>query len=160
MNCFKCGYVNQTGDRFCKNCGALLDNNYQQQSINNINSQVQQPINNTNNQSINNQQFNKENINFDSNPVNNEIIIPNMKKWAILSIVVPIVAIIWYWFIGLSTFMSIIIITLVFEFARRGELANKKLANIGKFFNWILIGITFIMFIINFLIGLLTELNR
>ena len=151
MDCFKCGFTNLPSDRFCKKCGAFLESNYSE-SINNIN-QVQQPIDNTSNELINNQQFNSTSVNSNCNYVNKEAT-SNMTKWAILSIIVPIVAIIWYWFIGLSTLMAIVIAALGFEFSKRGELTNKKLANVGKIFNGIFVGIIIIMFIINLAIAL------
>ena len=267
MNCSKCGYSNTIGDRFCKNCGILLENNQPQQSINNVNSQFQQPINNigeqqlygqpvnninsqqtyqqytntngnldpnyvnktvsqqsinniggqqlygqpvnninsqqTYQQQTNNQQYTNTNGNLDSNYVNktvsqqpinniggqqlygqpvnninsqqtyqqqtnnqqytntngnldsnyvNKAVNPNMKKWAILSIVVPVVGIIWYWFIGLSFYIAVLIAAAGFGFAQKGEMSNKKLATIGKVCNGILLGMAIIVFIINLIL--------
>ena len=215
MNCSKCGYSNTIGDRFCKNCGILLENNQPQQSINNVNSQFQQPINNigeqqlygqpvnninsqqtyqqytntngnldpnyvnktvsqqpinniggqqlygqpvnninsqqTYQQQTNNQQYTNTNGNLDSNYVN-KAVNPNMKKWAILSIVVPVVGIIWYWFIGLSFYIAVLIAAAGFGFAQKGEMSNKKLATIGKVCNGILLGMAIIVFIINLIL--------
>ena len=169
MNCSKCGYNNTTGDRFCKNCGILLENNQPQQSINNVNSQFQQPINNigeqqlygqpvnninsqqTYQQQTNNQQYTNTNGNLDSNYVN-KAVNKNKKKWAILSIVVPVVGIIWYWFIGLSFYLAVLIAAAGFGFAQKGEMSNKKLATIGKVCNGILLGMAIVVFIINLIL--------
>ncbi len=157
MNCSKCGYNNTTGDRFCKNCGILLENNQPQQSINNVNSQFQQPINNISGQQLyqqqtNNQQYTNTNGNLDHNYVN-KAVNPNMKKWAILSIVVPVVGIIWYWFIGLSFYLAVFIAAAGFGFAQKGEMSNKKLATIGKVCNGILLGMAIVVFIINLIVA-------
>ena len=137
MNCSKCGYSNQIDDRFCKNCGSPLENNHLQETTNNIN----------------NQQINNSNGSLDSNNIN-KALTPNMKKWAILSIILPVIAIIWYWFIGLNTYSAVVIVALGFEFARRGDLTNRNLSTIGRVFNFILIGMTILMFIMKLAIEL------
>lgn len=127
MFCIKCGTQNNNGEKFCKNCGVLLENGQTQQQINNINSRL------------------------DSNYVNKGIN-PNMKKWAILSVIVPVVAIIWYIFIGLSFYLAILIAATGFSFAQKGEMADKKLATIGKVANGILIGLALIMLVLQLLV--------
>lgn len=135
MYCSKCGFQNDNVERFCKNCGILLENSQPQQQVNNnFNSQVQQPMYNCQPSS----QYQNNNGELDS----------KMKKWAILSIVVPIVAIIWYWFIGLSFYLAIFIAVVGFGFSEKGSKSSKKIANIGKICNGVLIGMALIMFIL------------
>lgn len=164
MYCSKCGSQNVNGERFCKNCGSLLENNQPQEVVNNISSQFQQPVNNgmmeqpvnnyqqTTNQQVmynqpSNSQYQNNNSGLDQNYIN-KAINPNMKKWAILSIIVPIIAIIWYWFIGLSFYLAIAIAAAGFGFAEKGKMSNKKLATIGKVLNGILCGLAVVMLIL------------
>jgi len=170
MYCSKCGSQNINGERFCKGCGTLLENNQPQQLVNNVNVQPQQPINNgiaeqpannyqqsANQQSMYNQpsnsQYQNNSSRLDSNYVS-KAVNPNMKKWAILSIVVPIIAIIWYWFIGLSFYLAIAIAAAGFGFAEKGKMSNKKLATIGKVLNGILCGLAIVMLVLQLIVTL------
>ena len=175
MYCSKCGSQNINGERFCKNCGILLENNQPQQSVNNMNGQAQQPINNGmmgqamyNQQPMNNgnpatqqfqqpmnQQYSNNNGSLDSKHVE-QAINPNMKKWAILSIIVPVAGIIWYWYIGLSLYLAIFISATGFGFAEKGKMANKKLATIGKVCSGVLVGMAIIMFVLQ-IIGIFAQ---
>ena len=132
MYCSKCGFLNNNGEKYCKNCGILLEEN-----------QVQQPT--TNN--VDNQQFQNNTGNLSSTYVNNAIN-PNMKKWAILSIIIPAIAIVWYLFIGLSVYIAVIIASVGFSFAKKGEVSDKKLALVGKILNGILVGLAIVMLIL------------
>lgn len=136
MFCSKCGTQNSSEDKFCKNCGFLLENNDVSQQTNNVNNLEQKTTNISEG--------------LDPNYIN-QAVNPNMKKWAILSIVVPVVAIIWYIFIGLSFYLAIVIAAVGFEFARKGEMANKKLATIGKVSSGILVGMAIIMLVLQLL---------
>ena len=171
MLCTKCGVENNSNERFCKNCGNIIESqqiqnnqqfnsqsvnsNYNQQNINP--SQIiynQQQSTNYSQQAVNNNQqtyMNNQNGNLDSKYVQNAVN-PNMKKWAILSIVVAVAGLIWYWFIGLSFYLAIFIAAAGFGFAQKGEMADKKLATIGKVANGILVGMAIIMLILQ-LIG-------
>lgn len=159
MYCSKCGFQNVNGERFCKNCGVLLENNQSQQMVNNINSTFQQPMNNNmNGQPINNiyqqpinQQYTNTYGNLDPNYID-KAVNPNMKKWAILSIVVPVAGIIWYWFIGLTFYLAILIAATGFGFAEKGKMADKKLSIIGKVCSGILVGMAVVMFIMNLIL--------
>ena len=93
----------------------------QQQPMNN--QQYQQPQQNINPQVSNNY---SNSGTLDQNYID-KAVNPNMKKWAILSVVVPAVAIIWYWFIGLSFYIAIMLSAAGFGFDQKGEMANKKL---------------------------------
>ena len=156
MFCSKCGFQNNQGEMFCKNCGTRLESNNQQQAPQNPTNQfiqpqqssqpdmTQQPQQNVNPQVSNNYSNNGTlSQNYIDKAVN-----PNMKKWAILSVVVPAVAIIWYWFIGLSFYIAIMLAAAGFGFAQKGDMANKKLATIGKVLNGILAGMAIVMFIL------------
>lgn len=151
MFCSKCGFQNNQGEMFCKNCGTRLENNNQQQAPQNPTNQFIQPQQNVNPQVSNNYSNNGTlSQNYIDKAVN-----PNMKKWAILSVVVPAVTIIWYWFIGLSFFIAIMLAAAGFGFAQKGDMANKKLATIGKVLNGILAGIAIVLFILQ----LINEFN-
>lgn len=146
MLCTKCGAENNANERFCRNCGNLIA---EQQFQNN-----QQQATNYGQQTVNNNQqtyMNNQNGNLDSNYVQNAVN-PNMKKWAILSIVVAVAGLVWYWFIGLSFYLAILIAAAGFGFAQKGEMADKKLATVGKVANGILVGMAIVMFILQ-LIG-------
>lgn len=146
MFCSKCGMQNVSGEQFCKNCGTILNNQMlNQQPV----SQGQYP-----NNQMSNQQIQNNNGTLNANYVN-QVVNPNMKKWAILSIIVPVVGIVWYWFIGLSFYVAIFIASCGFGFAQKGEMANKKLATIGKVLNGILCGMAILMFIL-YLIDIFT----
>lgn len=175
MYCSKCGSQSVNGERFCKNCGTLFENNQPQQSVNNMNGQAQQQINNGmmgqpmyNQQPMNNgnpatqqfqqsmnQQYSNNNSGLDPKYVE-QAVNPNMKKWAILSIVVPIAGIIWYWFIGLNLYLAIFIAATGFGFAEKGKMANKKLATIGKVCSGVLVGMAIIMFVLQ-IIGIFAQ---
>ncbi len=153
MICSNCGTQNDQGVVFCSNCGMRLENAVQpqqpfsQQSVENL---------------IDNQMYQQQNVNmqYANNIPNqdyiNKAVNPNMKKWAILSIVVPVIAIIWYWFIGLSFYIAVIIAAAGFGFAQKGEIANKKMAVAGRVLNGILAGMAIIMLIIQ----LITAFNK
>lgn len=144
MFCSKCGCQNTNGEKFCKNCGVLLENKEIQNTITNqINPNVK--ILDINNNSNNNE----NSSNTLSQETINKSINPNMKKWAILSIIVPVAGIIWYWFIGLSFYLAIIISAAGFSFAEKGKMADKRLATIGKICNWVLTIMAIIVLIIN-----------
>jgi len=125
MFCSKCGSQNINGERFCKNCGILLENNQPQQTINNTNGQIQQSMN------------------------IDKAVNPNMKIWAILSIIVPIIGILWFWFIGLSLYLAILIACVGYVFSDKGKVSNKKLSNIGNLLNGIFIGMVIVVFTLN-----------
>lgn len=118
--CPNCGTQNSINERICKNCDYILTNTSQQQAPSNA----------------------------QSNTNSNNITDSNMKKWAILSIVIPVVGMIWYWFIGLSFYLAIIIAVAGFSFASKGEKAAKTLAIIGRVLNGILCAMAFIMLIL------------
>ncbi len=162
MFCKNCGIQNNNGERFCKNCGILLENVEMGQQANNVNNQSQEQANTMNNQ--NQQQINGVDTQFNQyNNVNggldpsyvNKAVNPNMKVWAILSIVIPVVALIWYWFIGLTPYLAILIAIVGFVFARKGQYSNKTLAIIGNVANGILVGMAIVIFVLQIINSLL-----
>ena len=168
MFCSKCGTQNVNGEQFCKNCGTILNNNqqstnqgqysnnqmYSQQSTNQgqySNNQMYNQQSMNQGQYSNNQMYNQQPQNNNGNLNNNYVnqaVNPNMKKWVILSVIIPIAGMIWYWFIGLSVYLAIFIAACGFGFAQKGEMANKKLATAGKVLNGVLCGMAIIMLIL------------
>lgn len=119
MNCKNCGAQNTLGERYCKNCGYLL----QTETDNDLNLQN----NNVNTQNI---------------------VIPNMKKYAILSIVIGGGGIIFAIFVGMSLLISLFLSGLGFSLAAKGMKANKTLAIIGYVLNGILLVIGIIIYLL------------
>lgn len=130
MFCTKCGAQNNNGERFCNKCGSLLQNaQYPQQTVNGENSQ-----------------YSSGGLTPD---YINKAVNPNMTKWAILSIAIASVGIVWYWFIGLSVYIAAFLSAAGFSFAQKGEMSNKKLSTIGKVLNGILAGMAIVMLALN-----------
>ena len=123
MFCSKCGFQSSQGEIFCKQCGSRLESTQSQLT------QDDSKIANTNE------------IFVDSTPN------PSMKKCAILSIILPAVSIIWYWYIGLSVYIAIFLAVSGFSFAEKGQVSNKKLATIGKVLNGVLFGLALVMLV-------------
>ncbi len=144
MFCPNCGAQNNDGGMFCSKCGMRLEN--ADQTPQPINNQMeQQPQQSASMQSSNNiEQPNQTYI--------NKAVNPNMKIWAILSIVIPIIGLIWYWFIGLSFYIAILIAAAGFVFAQKGEMASKKMAIAGKILNGILAGMAIVMLILQLIL--------
>lgn len=135
MFCSNCSSKTNPGEMFCKQCGTRLNNEEQPEQLNVQQVETQQEVNaqySTTNSIIQNDIDKKIN--------------PNMKKWAILSIIVPSIAIIWYIFIGLSFYIAIALAATGFGFAKKAEIAEKRLATIGKVLNGILVCFAIVMF--------------
>lgn len=146
MFCKKCGRIVEDGARFCGKCGTpveLVNNPTQNAENNNIeeNNNIQQtvnPISNTNQGTKIN--YNAQNTNNYNNQQNyDRIVNPSMKKYAIASVAIPAVAILVYWFIGLTIYIAILLAGLGYNFANKGKLYNKTLSTIGYILNTILI---------------------
>lgn len=164
MFCSKCGYQNNQGEIFCKQCGIRLESNAQQVQQQDQVIQPQQNMSNNQSdlmqQSINNQQSDNfqvsnnysDNGSLNQNYVDN-VVNPNMKKWAILSIVVPVIAFIWYFLIGLSFYIAIMLVAVGFSFAQKGEMSNKKLAIVGKILNGIFAGMVILTLLLQLIIA-------
>lgn len=151
MFCSKCGTQINPNERFCSKCGILVVNAnspQSQQTTDQIQSKSIQAQPNTNviNQGFGNNQNNQPN-NITQEQIN-QVLNPNMKKWAILSIVLPAVGIGLYIWPGLSIWIAIAIAGAGLEFAKKGKMGNPKLAKIGQIVNYILLGIALIMLIL------------
>jgi len=150
MFCTKCGSQNANGERFCNKCGCLLENNQPQQPVNNMNAQqpmnnYQQPMNNY--QQPMNQQYTSNNGNLNPNYVN-QAVNPNMKKWAIFSIIIPIIGFLWFLFIGIPIWIAVALAATGFSFAEKGKMASKKLSTTGKVLNGIFVGFIIVAYIL------------
>ena len=81
MFCSKCGFQNNPGETFCRQCGAGLENNNQQfqqtnqfiqpQQTNQSNQFIQPQKNMTNNQQVNNF-YNQQSVNINTQNINND----------------------------------------------------------------------------------------
>ena len=170
MICNNCGFQNNPGDMFCKQCGTQLNNvpvqpvanpqmSQPQMNVNpqpTVNPQMMQPQMNVNPQPVANPQMvqpqmnnypNNGNINQNYNTVPNNTKAPNSTLWAILSIVLPTASIIFYWFIGLTVYIALGLAGIGFYFAKRGK-DSKVLSTIGKVLSGILAGLAVMMFIL------------
>lgn len=132
MYCPKCGFQNVNGELYCKNCGNILEENQ------NINQQINN-IQQNQTENVSNKQYSKN--------IENTIY-PNMKKWAIFSIILPIIVILVFLFYKISFFLIILSCSLGFSFAKKGAISDKKLAKIGYILNGVVSIIAIIIFII------------
>ena len=105
MFCKKCGSFVENGASFCGKCGTPI---YSQLNTENINNdfkekeKMQENLDITSNVTNENANNNQQNKYYDSQQNYNNIVNSDTKKYAIGSIVIPSIAIIIYWFIGLS----------------------------------------------------------
>lgn len=150
MFCKKCGTLIEEGTKFCGNCGTPVEFVQQQNTTNNINSQPVNPVTDTNsNISSNNTYNSQQNVNYNPNNENyDNIINPSMKKYAILSIVIPSIALFVYFFIGLSFYIAILLAGVGFSFAQKGKMYSKKMSTAGVVLNTILTVVACIMLVI------------
>lgn len=135
MFCSKCGRIIEENTKFCGGCGTPVpahnntmsqENVIQNKEEQNYNTYVDQGQVQTN-------YYNQAYQNYDN------VVNPSMKKYAILSIVIPAVSIFVYLFIGLTVYIAILLSALGFNFAKKGALYSKKLSKIGYILNTILI---------------------
>lgn len=117
MNCNKCGVMNLNNEKFCKNCGCILNND----EINNIETSG----------------LMKE----------EKELYQNTKKYAIISILVGIGGIIFAFVVGMSLWLSIVLSCFGFEMARRSKDENNLLSIIGYVLNSILLVIGVLVYI-------------
>lgn len=135
MFCSKCGRIIEENTKFCGGCGTAVpapnntmsqENVIQNKEEQNYNTYVDQGQVQTN-------YYNQAYQNYDN------IVNPSMKKYAILSIIIPAVSIFVYLFIGLTVYIAILLSALGFNFAKKGALYSKKLSKIGYILNTILV---------------------
>ncbi len=146
MFCKKCGTLIEEGTRFCGNCGTPVEIVQQQDPSNNSNN----PITSLNNNVSSNDTYNNQgNINYNPNNENyDNIINPSMKKYAILSIVIPSVALLVYFIIGLSFYIAILLAIVGFSFAKKGKMYSKRMSAVGVALNTILTVVACIMLVL------------
>ena len=162
MICSKCGNQNTPNDLFCTKCGNKLESGTPQQ-LNNGQSPFSQPevgqpvageaapvTQSTINPTMTNEQVQVPQQVIPQ-PASNEQVNSDMKIWAVLSVIIPAVAIVWYYFIGMSVILAIIFAAMSLAFAKKGAVADSKLAKIGKILSYILIGLAIVMFIVQLL---------
>lgn len=138
MFCNKCGRIIEEGAKFCGKCGTPVS--VPVNNIINSQSNINERVENSNNQLNQNYYNNEQNQNYDN------IVNSDMKKYAIGSIVIPVISIIVYWNIGLSIYIAILLAILGFNWAKKGRLYNKTLSTIGYVLNGILVGMAIFMF--------------
>lgn len=152
MFCNKCGRIIENGSKFCGGCGTPvpIQNNVQQNI--NVEQNIERPgieQNNNGNQVNENYEQSQGNTNYNQPSQNyDNIVNPSMKKYAILSIVIPSIALFLYFFVGLTVWVAICLSALGFNFAQKGKLYSKKLARIGNVLNTILVVVAILMWII------------
>ncbi len=152
MFCKKCGSFVENGASFCGKCGTPIDSQLNTENINNDfkeKEKMQENLDITSNVTNENANNNQQNKYYDSQQNYNNIVNSDTKKYAIGSIVIPSIAIIIYWFIGLSVYIAILIATLGFNFAKKGTSYSKILSNIGYVMNIILMIIAIFMGLIS-----------
>ena len=153
MFCNKCGRIIEENAKFCGGCGTPvpIQNNIQQNE--NIAQNIETPNiqQNNNNVNPNNENYGQAQVNSNySQTYQNydNIINPSMKKYAILSIVIPSISLFLYFFVGLTVWIAICLSALGFNFAQKGKLYSEKLAKIGYVLNTILLVAAILMWII------------
>lgn len=126
MFCNHCGSKMNQGKSFCQQCGMRFDGNKE----------------------IEQAKENLQTINSNQEKLTNT----DMKKYAVLSVIIPIIAFIWFCFIGLSFYLAIAIAACGLGFSEKGKIVDPKLANIGKILNIIFLIISIVMFILYLII--------
>lgn len=149
MFCNKCGRIIEEGAKFCGKCGTPVS--IPTNNIINDQTNSNENVENLNKQQDLNQNYNQINSNYYNNQSNqnyDNIVNPDMKKYAIGSIVIPVISIIVYWYIGLTTYLAALLAGIGFGFAKKGRLYSKTLSTIGYILNGILVGMAILMIFI------------
>lgn len=142
MFCNKCGRIIEENTKFCGGCGTPVpvQNNVQQNE--NITPNIEIPNTQANyNANQNNENYGQAQVNTNYNqPYQNydNIVNPSMKKYAILSIVIPVVLFLVFCCIGTTFYVAILVTVLGFNCAKKGELYSKNLSRTGYVLNTIL----------------------
>ena len=127
MFCKNCGMQNNNGEKFCKNCGVLLEN----QQIN-----EQQVINDIQNPNVVNNSTNKD-----------------TKKWAILSIVLPIIGFCYSYFIDGALVVVLLIGSVGYLFAEKSKDDYKELSKVGKILNNCYVLFVIVIYILSIIVS-------
>ena len=173
MNCPNCGAQVSQNDRFCTSCGSVLKNENNQvndQSVtrqdyvaNNVNSNIDNGSNQVvNSQNYGNANFNpvgynqtsyaQGNYNVQSTNYSQNVNDSDSKVCVILSIIIPIVMLIFKWFVGTSLYIDIIVATVGLTLAKKGEASSKPLSITGMVLNIIFIVLAVVFFIFSLLL--------
>lgn len=154
MFCNKCGRIIESDSKFCGGCGAPvpIPNNIKQ-NVNMAQNIEKTSIQQNNSENQNNDGQAQVNTNYNQTYQNyDNIVNPSMKKYAILSIVIPLVALFLYFFCDLTVWLAICLSAIGFSFAHKGKLYSEKLAKIGYVLNTILLVVAVLIWIILLLI--------
>ena len=127
MFCTNCGMQNNNGEKFCKICGVLLEN----QQIN-----EQQVINDIQNPNVVNNSTNKD-----------------TKKWAILSIVLPIIGFCYSYFIDGALVVVLLIGSVGYLFAEKSKDDYKELSKVGKILNNCYVLFVIVIYILSIIVN-------
>lgn len=137
MFCNKCGRKIEENTKFCSECGEPVQNYVKQnENIEALNTQQNY------NENKNNENYEQTQVNANNNKASqnyDNIVNPSMKKYAVLSIIIPAISIFAYIFIGLTVSIAVLLSILGFSFAAKGALYSKKLSKIGYVLNTILV---------------------
>lgn len=140
--CSNCGKIVTENAKFCEQCGSpILFNNSQPNE--NLMQNLDSSNGTYNNETIINSQVSQNYNSIGENYDN--IVNPNMKKYAIGSIIIPTISIIIYWYFGLTVYIAILLAILGFYWAKKGRSYNKTLSTIGYILNGILVGMAILM---------------
>lgn len=134
MYCKKCGKLIEENAKFCGGCSTPAP----------IQNDLQKSENIYQNNNINSENYNQTKINSNYNPTYqnyDNIIRPNMKIYAICSIVIPVISLIVYYYIGISVSIAFFLSALGFNFAKKGKMYNNVLSIIGYILNGLLLGL-------------------
>jgi len=165
MFCNHCGMENSNNDIYCKGCGTLLQQNNMQNGYNPMQhqqqyaGQAQQPYNQQ--QPQQNYDYNQQQNYY--NPVqqpdysqnntyyqnNNQYINNDVRKYAILSVVIPAVLLVIIFFWGAPIWLWAPAIAISANFSVKGRSADEKLYKIGLVLSCIVVGIALISIVIN-----------
>ena len=121
MLCNNCGTQNNNNEKFCINCGYALQNEQPNYNVNQNNNLSQETKN---------------------------IILPNTKKYAIISILIGAGGIFSAIFIGMSLLISLFLSGLGFSLAAKSMKSYKNLAITGCILNGILLAMGIIIYLL------------
>lgn len=160
--CNNCN-TNYNGGGYCPSCGTLLteivsseinnSNNYQGQM--NFNNQSNVPINDDKQLISNNSSnsYNNDIPNNNQNVANNEkqfdsVAKKDDKKYGVISIVIGAGGLIFYFFIGLSVWIALVLCSLGINMANKSKLSAPGLSKCGMILNIILGIVAIVMWIL------------
>ncbi len=146
---FRCNSCNEVFERngYCPKCGALLQNVNGASNMNNNDimqnghsndSGMNNGANNVNFTTTNNASMN-QNLVSDEKQFNS-VTKNDDKKYAIISIVIGVGGILFYFFIGLSVWLALVLCSVGLSLAKKSKQSTPGLSKVGTIFN-ILLGV-------------------